>query len=177
VSVALFALLSVSLYSLLRTGIMARKKITAEQALFQDICFKLELLAKDLHNLVLFKPGDPQFPFLEGDMDSFEFITTAFDYRQALPVLRRVRYEFNDGALTKTISGIFAQGEEKTTDFITGIGGVSFFYFDLNRAVDKQWRDSWQKHDELPFGVRIELSWKGKGKKEYKVNKYVMLAK
>lgn len=177
VSVALFALLCVSIYSLLRTGLAARKKIMAEQALFQNICFSLERFAKDMHNIVKFKSGDPNFPFLKGGSDNIEFIATGFDYQKNLPALHKVRYEIIGGALAKQITAVFGDSEEKRINCISGINSIRFSYFDINQKDDKQWRDSWEKYDELPFAVRLDVSWKDIRQKEHIVNKYVMLAR
>ena len=177
VSVALFALLSVSLYSLLRTGIAARKKITSEQVIFQNICFSLELFAKDMRNIVKFKSDDPKFPFLKGDGNNIEFIVTSFNYQKGLPDLHKVRYELSNGTLVKQTNAIFGDSEGKTIECISGISGIRFLYFDINQAADKQWRDSWEKYDELPFGVRVDITWKDGRQKEHTVDKYVMLAR
>lgn len=172
VAVTIFSFISVSLYSLLHTGIKVRKKLTVDQKTFSDIYLRLEMLGHELRNIISFFPGQIQ---LNGDKESMDFYTLKFDYLTNTPKISNIIYEFKEGILTKTVKAPFKDEPETVFNFIEDLEQVNFYYFNPESEEGQKWQNSWEEVDSFPQGVKVEVIFtKEQGKKDY-LEKYIFI--
>lgn len=168
VAVAIFSSLSVSLYLLLRSGIVVRKRIESEYGGLQNIYLHLERIGQELRNVIIFTQNDTGF---SGSRSEVRFYSLLFDYPSSMPKILKISYRFRDNTLFKTVEEPFKEEPQKTFALCKNIKQLKFYYY----YKEKEWKDTWENREILPKGVKIELILKGKNGGQRKLNKYVFI--
>lgn len=169
VAVTIFAVLSVSLCFLLRTGIFVRKKVDLEQSVAQNMYLRLEKIARELRNIISFYDADTGF---KGGGRGMELYSLLFDYAAQSPEILHITYNFEDTALSRTVEHPLTMKTIRSFDFIEGLESLDFYYFNIDNG---QWEDSWDDKESLPRGVKIELTYKNDKGKVSSLDKYVFI--
>ena len=169
----IFSLLSVSLYSFLHSGISVRKKVEGTQAFYNNILINLEILSKELRNIIMFRDQDSGLRAGSNEEGVFlEYYTLGYDYIKDLPKILNISYIFNasDGKLLRIAKDPFSE-EKKEASFIENLVKVEFLYF------DNEWLDQWgeDKKDYLPPAVKIKLEYLNDDNQSTILEKYVFL--
>ncbi|MFH1768776.1 MAG: prepilin-type N-terminal cleavage/methylation domain-containing protein [Candidatus Omnitrophota bacterium] len=169
IALSIFSLLSVSLYLLLRGGIIARRRIEVDQTSIQGMHLVLERIAQEIRGCFAFKKEDSGF---KGENKSLEFYSTIFDYSLSAPAVRRLIYRFHEGTLVKDIIAPFSETAEKTFTVLDGLDGLSFYYFNNQESV---WQEVWEDSAVLPLAVKIEASYKDNREKVTVLDKHIFI--
>ncbi len=175
VAVAIFGVISVSLFSLLHTGISVRKKVKLDQTRAQNVCLNLENIAKNLRNIVLFKKGDPQYPLLQGDGQSLQFYALSYDYLAKLTKIVKLSYGFKQGVLARAVAEPLGDDQPvRIAEVLEDLQELRFYYY-LEGAKEGAWQPKWEETDRLPQGIKIAVKYKNSQGQDSKLEKYVFI--
>lgn len=168
-AVIIFAILSLSLYSMLNTSLSIRRKIEGQHSQFQSIYLNIENIAQDLRNIVKFKKDNSGF---KPQANSLEFYTIAFNYSNKLSELVRLAYIWEDNKVYKVTKDIFTENILSKFPILDDIYSFDLYYFD---PQEKNWVRELKDNKIIPIGIRIELVYKNKQKQTYNFKKYVFI--
>ena len=169
VASAIFSVLSLSLYLLLRSGISIREKIELQQTTLQNTYITCERSSHEVRNAVNFNNDDSGF---EGSEKSFKFYTLLFDYACDYPKISHITYSFKDHILEKEVRKPFKENPIRAVPYITNIAKVSFEYFDSQVGA---WEMTWEEKNYLPRGVRINLTIQDERGRTTSINKHIFI--
>ncbi|MCK5288693.1 MAG: prepilin-type N-terminal cleavage/methylation domain-containing protein [Candidatus Omnitrophica bacterium] len=162
VSLMIFSLVSVAVYSVLSNGIAVWRKGNINNKQEIRVRIALEKMSRRLRNSFKFKT----IPF-EGTSESIKFpsfIERAIEDNNTLE-MGQIIYFFNDNKKglfqeEKTYPELFQQGEnDSSLEIISGVKNWTFSYCYLDNATGEyKWKDDWKKEDQdtYPKAVRIE---------------------
>lgn len=168
-AVAIFSVISVPLYSLLSSGISVRRKIELQDISALNRYINLDRIAQELRNAVSFLGESSDF---KAEENSVEFYSLLFDYPSNTSKLLNINYNFNGGALVKTLKHPITKEVINNVNILENLESVRFYYF--NNA-QKEWQDKWTNETSLPQGIRMELSYKDNKGNATSLKKYVFL--
>jgi prepilin-type N-terminal cleavage/methylation domain-containing protein len=169
VAVTIFSFTLLALFLLLRTGIFVRDKIEIKQTRLLNTYLSLENIAKELRNSVSFYDEDTGFKAAAGIL---EFYSVAFDYSVDSSQVSYISYSFSDGELLKTVKDPLTMEIVKEFNFLEDLESANFFYFNIDT---QEWQDNWDDIETLPYGVKLELSYKEKNGEVLTLDKYARI--
>lgn len=169
VAVAIFSILSVSLFYLLRTGLFVRERIEQDQANVHNLYLNVEKVGRELRNIISFKNEETGF---KGDAQHLEFYALVFDYVGEQSNVVCTEYGYKEKMLTKTLKDPLNAEVVKTFDVLENVENVTFYYFD---SQAEEWKDSWENKKVLPHSIRISVMYTNSQGKSTTLDKYVSL--
>lgn len=169
VASAIFSVLSLTLYLLLRSGISIREKIELQQTTLQRTYINCERISHEVRNAINFNNDNSGF---EGSEKSFKFYTLLFDYASDYPKISHITYSFKNHILQKEVRRPFKEKPIRSFPYITNITKVSFEYFDSQVGT---WETMWEEKNYLPRGVRINLTIQDEKGRTSSINKHIFI--
>ncbi len=169
VAVTIFSFTLLVLFLLLRTGIFVRDKIENKQSRLLNTYLSLENIAKELRNSVAFYDEDIGFKAAAGIL---EFYSIVFDYSVDSPQVSHISYTFTDGKLSKMVKDPLEMEIVKEFNLLEDLESVNFLYFNIDT---QEWQDNWDDAETLPYGVKLELSYKEKNGEVLVLDKYARI--
>ena len=170
VTVALVALISMTLYSSLASGINIAQRITRPFS-DEDLAVFFEKMSREISNAFPYS----EIPF-QGTESYFSVSTTIRSEDQFGGDLSvgRVTYEYQSSLNTlnrrqENISEVFKEEQEKPVPVLKDATSISFKYYGLEPSAKiYHWFREWDsvEHDgKLPLAIRIEMEFQDEGKK------------
>ena len=169
VAALIFAILALSLYSLLKSASGIRNRLDTNDSFVCGSYLNLEVFSREIKNVIYFCRKNSGF---KGQLKTLEFYTQNFDYANAAGYVAQITYMFKNGILEKSIIRPFG-AEVKTFSFIENLNDIGFYYFN---GATLEWQETWEDIKVLPKGLKIELAYKDKDKQLKKLTKYIWLA-
>jgi len=167
VATAIFAMLSLSFYFLLRSGLRIRQAVSSDTGALTDMYMAGERLAHEIRNRIVFRSGDSG---MLGDECELTMITPVVPSAGGGEVVRRVTYRFEDQVLMKYVRDPFSDEDVEPVPFLTGLDRVTFSYFDASRD---EWIQVWENKAVPPAGVRIGFGYRDRDRRERNIDRYV----
>lgn len=158
VALSIFSIVMLSVYSTFHTGILAYRKIDSISSLYQKARITLERIAQDLENSFPYSSQDSEFI---GGAQGLSFFCLASHYSNlgSQPRVYKVEYRLNDGQLERLLYSLYDENEIVYKSSLSKIQGLQFSYsFAKDDEPFYAWQDSWQEKDNIPQGVKIDLS-------------------
>ncbi|MCP4651946.1 MAG: hypothetical protein GY858_00980 [Candidatus Omnitrophica bacterium] len=155
---AIFAVVAVSLYSLLSGTIFTHKRMA--KCNHQNVYRNLEIVAGDLRNGVCFGGDDLVF---DGNSRQCRFKSLAKNYKTGHLQILDISYNFYNNALFKNVK---KSGDSSKTEFISDIENMELTYFN---GESNTWHESCQSEDGFPSAVRLKIT----GRNEENWEKYI----
>lgn len=171
IAVCIFAIISIVLYSLLRTAVTVRKKTDTEGETHYWYHLNLDLIAKELRNVITFKDDTASF---KGFEKGFQYYTVIYDYAKDAPAVRLVSYEVLDRTLVRKLFHPLSNQELKSYDFFEDLKYFQCFYYDGEARV---WKNEWDEDELIPAAVRMSVRYGDDEAKEFEIDKYVYIAR
>jgi len=145
VSLAIFSFVGLAVYALLRTGIFTRRKIISISSSVGDYYADLENMSRQLRNVFIFREAEDGF---SGDDKNIHFFSLYFDYKEELPVVKRIGYSFVEGKFMKEEYSPLEDRKSKEFVFIKDILDVNFYYLGRDNEWINQWPPEAEEADE-----------------------------
>ena len=162
VSILIFSIIVVSLYSTFRVGLTAYRKGEREVSLSQKLRLCLDQMALDFRNS--YKFSDTQSGFKSQDGKISFYCLKKINSSENKPKLQICRIEYSldqDKLLRAIFSGKLAfsdRTEAKNEMLLSNISKLAIeFPYKQEGAEAIAWKDYWLEPDELPLGIRINL--------------------
>jgi len=177
ISISIFALIILSLYSAFQTGFLSYNRIDSAFNIYQTARLILNRIDLDLKNAFIYSRDDSRFRGNAGALEFFS-IADSFQKGETFSYFCRIRYESNNQILNRVFyqnleavkEDSVLEGEELSPD----VKEISFQYAykspDPSKPFD--WQDSWPKEGDtnqkkdLPLAVKIKLSLIEKNKQQ-----------
>lgn len=184
ISVSIFAIIGVVLYSSYRGGVVTWRRINSETALQQKLRYALDRISGDLRNMVFLS----NLPF-EGGADKIKFVSLGESAANQGIDIARVSYylsfdeeEATGGAIVRKEETIknalslevaeenLARKEiretepQKEQNLLYGVSELKFNYLAVyeesgeDEEKEYEWLDSWEEKEALPMGIKIEFT-------------------
>lgn len=155
VSLSIFCVLAVALYSVFAAGVGAWRRAQASSATYQTTRLVLDEMARDLRGAVLISNAE-----FAGEPARLSLLVVR---RGSTPAIRRLTYELRQDSLFR-LDESYVEGLQEThrqPDLMVGpLAGLVFEYASRGEgtvaALD--WKDVWADREALPAGVRIVLT-------------------
>jgi prepilin-type N-terminal cleavage/methylation domain-containing protein len=170
ISLAIFSVVILSIYSAFGTGITSYNRIDSAFTLYQRARVILKRMELDLNNGFVYSPLGPETKF-KGSEKTLEFFTVAdiFQEDKIYSQVCRIKYSLNNDILTRTsYQGLAAlETPEGITpdELASDVKDITFAYAYWNREANKlDWENNWPREQEisspasLPLAVKITLS-------------------
>lgn len=155
VAMTILATVMSILYSTFSTS-SANAKIIEERADdLSSLTGALDIVSQEVRGAYTGTEGSQ--PVLTGKKDLFRFTTLTPFVKDNEPAVQMVSYTFEDGKLTrKTFQGIGTEAKSESV-LLEGVKEPSFSFFN-----GKEWVEEWPSGSNLPFGVKVVFSYKGR---------------
>lgn len=182
VSILIFSIIVVSLYSTFRVGLTAYRKGEREVSLNQKLRLSLDQMALDFRNSYEFSDTQSGLKSQDGKL-SF-YCLKKINSPQGKPRLEicRIEYSFGKDKLSRAILvGKLAfsdRAEPKTEILLNNISKFSIeFPYRQEGSQEIAWKDYWLEPDALPLGIRISVEIKnpGNSRPAFKMTKFIYL--
>ncbi len=166
VSLSIFSIISLAVYSSFAAGIGAWRKAQEFSSVYQTSRLLLDDMARELKNSVEIAGSN-----FEGGPRSLSFVTVTQspylkDYLKDHQIskvsyeLRRDRVSSGYALFRRKTSNIKKRGEAEL--MVDSITNLNFQYTYKNSEGNLQpWNEVWNVRDEIPFGMKIDLSIQG----------------
>ncbi len=172
-SLAIFSIISVAVYSTFAGGVLAWRRAQDFSSTTQTTRLILEKIAGDLRTVVKIKGSE----FIGGSKKlSFLVLRRG----PAASEIRRITYEVERDALFRLdesyVEGL--QEDHREPDLMTSpIAGLEFQYVSRGEEgeTDWDWSDVWEESEGIPVGVKIILTMPGRQEVEIQFAKVVFM--
>ncbi|NQT89794.1 MAG: prepilin-type N-terminal cleavage/methylation domain-containing protein [Candidatus Omnitrophica bacterium] len=183
VSVSIFSIIAIVLFSSFRGGVNSWRRVNSELAYQQKIRYAFDKMGRDIRNMVFistlpFKGSSEEMRFLSiaesknsqgRDVASVAYHLSREDQKAAPRLLRS--QEPLDIAFNSEVLGRVSDEEDKTRPaekkgekLLDGIVRLKFKYMsavessDDEESVQYEWLEVWEAKEVLPVGVRIDIT-------------------
>lgn len=184
ISVSIFAIIGVVLYSSYRGGVLTWRRINSETTFQQKMRYALDRMSEDIRNTVFMS----NLPF-EGLADKMEFVCLGRSMVSEGLGIARVSYylsfdeeDMAGGAIIRkeetiknalssgvagedlTTKGVGKTEPEKKQSLLGGVSGLKFSYLAVyeesgeDGEKENEWLDFWEEKGALPMGIKIEFT-------------------
>jgi len=168
ISVSIFSVIILALYSVFRTAVMSYTRIGSAFDLYQAARASFSRMELDLKNCFIFSGDDSRFAGTGDDLKFFSVIDL-YGGGSANPGVCRIEYGMKGDILERTVyPGIEAlkdDSEVPAQGLAYNVRALSFQYAYLTGSSDSpfEWQESWPKESgeqikALPAAVKITLS-------------------
>ncbi len=168
VSLSIFSIISLAVYSSFAAGIAAWRKAQEFSSVYQTSRLLLNDIARELKNTVKITGGK-----FEGGARSLSFVTVQQDpylsSRSGRHRISKVSYELRRNGTSPGFTlyrrmGADLKKRARARPLVDSIDSLEFQYTYKNSAGKLQpWSKVWNMTDQIPFGVKIDLSIGGTG--------------
>ncbi|GEM_PF-2360625 len=168
VSILIFSVIVVSLYSTFRVGLAAYRKGEREVSLNQNLRLCLDQMALDFRNGYKFSDTQSAFIAEDGKLSFYclKKINSSGN-KSRLEICRIEYFRDQDKLLRAIFAGKLAfsdRREAKTEVILNNIAKLAIeFPYQQEGAEEIVWKDYWLEPDALPLGIRISLEIKNPG--------------
>lgn len=157
ISLSIFAVIMIALYSAFSTGIGGLRKIESSALACESGYFALERINKDLRNSFAYLPDNVKF---SGNGAGLSFLTR-------LPDFSFVKYSLGDKTLFRLVrtnqDALKDSSETKPRILAKNVATASFTYIYPDPASGElKETDIWNDPSALPAAVRVEITLEGK---------------
>ncbi|MEW6009415.1 MAG: type II secretion system protein GspJ [Candidatus Omnitrophota bacterium] len=166
VSILIFSIIVVSLYSAFRVGLTAYRKGEKTASFHQKIRLSLDSLASDLRNSYRFSDRDSKFL---SENEKITFYTLKPFYSRALKETRQIckaEYYREEKKLFRNIScstSAFADESKLKPEVL--LDNITLFNckfpYQSEEAGSVNWKDYWKETDKVPLAVKVSLQIEG----------------
>lgn len=155
VAMTILATVMSILYSTFSTS-SANAKIIEERADdLSSLTGALDIISQEVRGA--YTGTENSQPAITGKKDLVTFTTLTPFVKDDEPAVQMVSYAFDNGKLTrKTFQGIGTEAKSESV-LLEGIKDPSFSFFN-----GKEWVEEWPSGSNLPFGVKVAFSYKGR---------------
>ncbi len=152
ISISIFAVIMVTLFSAFRTGIFGLSRIEESALVSETGYIALSRIDKDLRNSFAYSPDDSKFT---GKKDSLSFLTLN-------PNFAYVNYYFSGNKLLRLVrinkDALKTDSETKPKVLAKDVKQIEFVYLYIDPATNKfKETDTWNGASALPSAVRVKL--------------------
>lgn len=182
VSILIFSIIVVSLFSTFRVGLTAYRKGETEASLNQNLRLCLERMALDFRNSYKFSDTQSGFEAQEGKVSFYCLKKINFLKGKKQPQICRIEYSLDEDKLLRAVFfGKLAFSdhlEVKDEVLLKNIAKLAIeFPYKQEQGDEIIWQDYWLEPEALPLGIRINLEIKNPQNpaQPLKITKFVYL--
>ena len=159
VAIAIFSIIILIIYSSFYAGISTQRKIRNVSGIYQNCRVALDRLSQDLENSFPYSNEDSGFKADSRQIEFFSLIPKFYDQSLNQPQVFKVKYQLSNGVLTRSLYPVYDQEEVKQQIVLSNVEELKFSYpFAQDFAPFYEWSNTWQIEDNIPQGVKVELS-------------------
>lgn len=171
ISCAIFAVVSLLIYSSFNAGLSGSRNIEENINLYQPVRKFFELINRDLRNSFAFSNNTTNFTGKENEV-GFMTIVDSYYNDSKVPTYAFVSYNFENQVVSrlcrKNKESLNSQSEIAAKEVLSEVDslGFEYGYYD-NNETDFKWNNIWEEQKKLPSAVRVKLIVNPKVKKEF----------